>query len=82
MEIIYILIAISLVLVAVIVWTLFWAVGSGQYDDLEREGHRILMDDDNVSDAANVDPPEDSVSAPDDGDRHEPPTESGSPPRH
>jgi cbb3-type cytochrome oxidase maturation protein len=46
MEIIYLLIPLSLVLVGVIVWVFFWAVRSGQFDDLEGPAHRILMDDD------------------------------------
>jgi len=46
MEVIYGLIPgmIALGLVAVVV--LFWAARSGQFDDLEGEGHRILMDED------------------------------------
>ena len=48
MDIIYLLIPISLVLVAVIVAVLFWAVRSGQYDDMEGPRHKILMDDDEV----------------------------------
>ncbi|MBA1333024.1 type cbb3 cytochrome oxidase biogenesis protein CcoS [Candidatus Endoriftia persephone str. Guaymas] len=46
MEVIYGLIPgmIFLGLVAVVV--LFWAARSGQFDDLEGEAHRILMDDD------------------------------------
>lgn len=46
MEIIYLLIPLSLVLVGLIVWVFFWAVRSGQFDDLEGPAHRILMDDD------------------------------------
>jgi cbb3-type cytochrome oxidase maturation protein len=46
MEIIYLLIPLSLVLVGVFVWVFFWAVRSGQFDDLEGPAHRILMDDD------------------------------------
>ena len=46
MEIIYLLIPLSLVFIAVIAGVLFWAIKSGQYDDLEREGHRILMEED------------------------------------
>jgi len=46
MEIIYLLIPLSLVLIGVIVWAFFWAVRSGQFDDLEGPAHRILMDDD------------------------------------
>jgi cbb3-type cytochrome oxidase maturation protein len=48
MEIIYLLIPLSLVLVGGIVWAFFWAVRSGQFDDLEGPAHRILMDDDDV----------------------------------
>lgn len=48
MEIIYILIPLSLVLVAVIIGFVIWAVRSGQFEDLERPGYRILDDDDSV----------------------------------
>jgi cbb3-type cytochrome oxidase maturation protein len=46
MEIIYLLIPVSLVLVGVIVWVFLWAVRSGQFDDMEGPAHQILMDDD------------------------------------
>jgi len=46
MEILYILIPLSLVLVALIVAAIVWAVRSGQFEDLERPGHAILDDDD------------------------------------
>ena len=46
MEIIYLLIPLSLLLVGLIIWVFFWAVRSGQFDDLEGPAHRILMDDD------------------------------------
>jgi len=45
MEIIFYLIPIALVLVTGIVAGLFWAVKSGQFDDLEGPAHQILMDD-------------------------------------
>ena len=48
MEIIYLLIPLSLVLIGVIIWAFFWAVRSGQFDDLEGPAHRILMDDDSI----------------------------------
>jgi cbb3-type cytochrome oxidase maturation protein len=51
MEIIYLLIPISLLFVGVIVWAFLWAVGSGQFDDLEGPAHQILMDDDNIPSA-------------------------------
>jgi cbb3-type cytochrome oxidase maturation protein len=48
MEIIYLLIPVSLVLLGLIVWILLWAVRDGQYDDLEGPAHRILMDEDRI----------------------------------
>ncbi len=48
MEVIYLLIPLSLVLVAVIIGFVLWAVRSGQFEDLERPAHRILEDDDSV----------------------------------
>ncbi len=46
MDILYLLIPLSAVLVAVIVAAFLWAVRSGQFDDLEGPAHRILLDDD------------------------------------
>ncbi len=46
MEILYILIPVSLILVAVAIAIFGWAVKSGQYDDLEGPAHSILFDDD------------------------------------
>jgi cbb3-type cytochrome oxidase maturation protein len=45
-EILYLLIPLSLLLVGLIVWVFIWAIRSGQYDDMEGPAHRILMDDD------------------------------------
>jgi cbb3-type cytochrome oxidase maturation protein len=50
MEIIYLLIPVSLILLGLIVWILLWAVRSGQYDDLEGPAHQILMDEDRIVD--------------------------------
>ena len=50
MEIIYLLIPVSLLLLAGILWVLLWAVRDGQYDDLEGPAHRILMDEDKAVD--------------------------------
>jgi cbb3-type cytochrome oxidase maturation protein len=46
MEILYLLIPLALVLVLIIGLALFWAIRSGQYEDMEGPAHRILMDDD------------------------------------
>ena len=45
MEILYLLIPVSIVLLGLIVWVFMWAIGSGQFDDLEGPAHRILMDE-------------------------------------
>ncbi len=49
MDILYLLIPLSLVLVFVIAALFWWSLKSGQYEDLEGPGHRILMDDDKTS---------------------------------
>ena len=46
MEVIYLLIPVVLLLVGAIAVIFFWAIRSGQFDDLEGPAHRILMDDD------------------------------------
>ncbi len=46
MNILYLLIPLGIILVGLAVWAFFWAVGSGQFDDLESPAWRILMDDD------------------------------------
>ncbi|MCF8177024.1 MAG: cbb3-type cytochrome oxidase assembly protein CcoS [Sulfuritalea sp.] len=46
MDILYLLIPLSVVLVFVIAALFWWTLKSGQYEDLEGPGHRILMDDD------------------------------------
>ncbi len=45
MEVIYGLIPGMILLGLVAVGVLFWAARSGQFDDLDGEAHRILMDD-------------------------------------
>lgn len=46
MKILFLLIPLSLVLLVIAVWAFFWAVGNGQFDDLDSPAYRILMDDD------------------------------------
>lgn len=46
MEVIYGLIPGMLILGLIAVGVLFWAARSGQFDDLEGDGQRILMDED------------------------------------
>ena len=49
MESIYLLIPVSVVLVFLIALIFWWSVRSGQFDDLEGPGFRILMDDDQLN---------------------------------
>lgn len=46
MSILYLLIPLAMLFALVVGLVLFWAIRSGQYDDLEGPAHRILMDDD------------------------------------
>jgi cbb3-type cytochrome oxidase maturation protein len=42
MDILYMLIPLSVVLVFAVIGIFAWALNAGQFDDLEREGERIL----------------------------------------
>jgi cbb3-type cytochrome oxidase maturation protein len=46
MEILYLLVPLSVVLVFLVAVVFWYALASGQFDDLEGPAHRILMDDD------------------------------------
>jgi len=46
MDIIYILVPLSLVLLSIAIAIFFWAVKSGQFDDMDSPAHRILFEDD------------------------------------
>lgn len=46
MEILYLLIPLSVVLVFLIGVVFWWSVRNGQFDDLEGPAYRVLMDDD------------------------------------
>lgn len=45
MEILYVLLPVSVLLVLAILAILGWAVNSGQFEDIEQEGVRILSDE-------------------------------------
>lgn len=54
MSAIYILIPVAIVLVGFAIWLFFWAVDSGQYDDLDSPAHSILFDDEDPLHKAGV----------------------------
>ena len=45
MDILYLLIPMSVLIVFALMVLYRWALGAGQFDDLEREGERILTED-------------------------------------
>lgn len=45
MESLFLLIPLAIIIVAIAVGIFFWAVKSGQFEDLDRESKRILFDD-------------------------------------
>ena len=55
MDILYLLIPLSAVLVLLILGLFGWALHRGQFDDVEREGERILQPDGFGPDATQVD---------------------------
>jgi cbb3-type cytochrome oxidase maturation protein len=61
MNIVYLLIPLGLVLVGIGLWAFFWAVGNGQFDDLDSPGWSVLSDDDpqRTGNAGSPEPPED-----------------------
>jgi cbb3-type cytochrome oxidase maturation protein len=46
MDILYLLVPMSILLVFVIGAIFWWSLTSGQFDDLDGPGYRVLMDDD------------------------------------
>lgn len=45
MEILYLLVPLSVILVLFIAGALWWAIYRGQFESVEQEGERILRDD-------------------------------------
>ena len=45
MDILYLLIPLSVVLVLLVLGGLWWAIYQGQFEGVEQEGERILLDD-------------------------------------
>jgi cbb3-type cytochrome oxidase maturation protein len=45
MDILYLLIPVSVVIVFVIGAVFWWAIASGQFDELDREGGKVVDDD-------------------------------------
>lgn len=62
MEIVFLLIPVSVVLVFGIAFGFWWSVRNGQFDDLEGPGFKILMDDDRAVSTGKTPPSDPDVS--------------------
>jgi cbb3-type cytochrome oxidase maturation protein len=51
MDILFLLVPMSVLIVFALLAVFRWALGAGQFEDLEREGARILEDDASILDA-------------------------------
>jgi len=57
MDILYLLVPLSIVLVLAIIGVLAWAIYNGQFDDIEHQAERILDDQDETGRSAPPDGP-------------------------
>ena len=55
MEILFLMVPLGMVLVGLGIWAFFWAVGSGQFDDLDSPGWTVLGDEDMPKPSPNED---------------------------
>ncbi|WP_210394915.1 cbb3-type cytochrome oxidase assembly protein CcoS [Motiliproteus sediminis] len=69
MDVIYGLIPGMILMGLIAVAVFFWAARSGQFDDLEGEAHRILMDEDLDERVSDQSEPEGSTDVEDEGPR-------------
>jgi cbb3-type cytochrome oxidase maturation protein len=56
MSLVSVLIPVTMLLVGFGLWAFFWAVGTGQFDDLDIPAWEILVDDQNEAAASTADP--------------------------
>jgi cbb3-type cytochrome oxidase maturation protein len=66
MPALYVMIPAALLIVAIAIYIFFWAVVSGQYDDLDGPAHSILFDDQDPNHKAAVDEASGHPAKPDD----------------
>jgi cbb3-type cytochrome oxidase maturation protein len=56
MSLVSVLIPVTMLLVGCGLWAFFWAVGTGQFDDLDIPAWEILVDDQKEAAAGSADP--------------------------
>lgn len=64
LESLFLLVPIALIFVAIALKVFFWAIKSGQYDNLDTEAHRILFDDDEPISRPDIEPEPPSKNRP------------------
>lgn len=76
MDILYLLVPLSVALVFLIGVVFWWSLRNGQFEDLEGEGFRILMDDDKASSrpTSSQSQSEEQSATPFDPDQRQPPS--------
>lgn len=57
MTIVFVLVPVTLILVGIGLWGFFWAVRSGQFDELDVASWEILIDDQAQKTSAHAPPP-------------------------
>lgn len=68
MTALYVMIPVAVIVVGLAIWLFFWAVDSGQYDDMDSPAHSILFDDEDPRHQAGVQ----EAKGPDTSDRDAP----------
>ena len=68
MEVLFLFVPLSMLVVAGLVWAAFWAIRNNQYEDLEGPAHRILMDDDDPRIPTNQDERDDAAEGDENAD--------------
>ena len=53
MEILFVLVPVSLVIVMVALWAFVWSVNAGQYEDLDKEAERIMFEEETLKEEEN-----------------------------
>lgn len=56
MEALHIMVPIAIILVVIAIIIFFWAIKNGQFDDLERQGMNVLLDDEKAKKANKTKP--------------------------
>jgi len=62
MTMLYVLIPLAVMLLALAVWAMIWAIRSGQFDDLDSHGWSVVLDDDQKPPATEADDAKPNIS--------------------